>query len=234
MSKDPAFLFYSNDFLTGVADLTFEERGQYITLLALQHQKGILTKKIIDVSVPNVSEDVLLKFTKDKDGNYYNKRLKEEAFKRSEHSRKQKERALNGWAKRKQKNTTNKPVEHTTADATALPLENVNKSVDKDQSIPSKKEIIEHVKSSLFALGTSLSMNETKDIARSFWDYYGSQGWRKANGMAITDYKLAVNQWVTKEINSRRKQYKPQEKVNYDPPREIQSAMNDLARKMKG
>ena len=29
MSKDPAFLFYSSDFLTGVMDLTMEENGIY-------------------------------------------------------------------------------------------------------------------------------------------------------------------------------------------------------------
>ena len=42
MERDPAFLFYSSDFLSGIADLNMEERGQYITLLCVQHQKGRL------------------------------------------------------------------------------------------------------------------------------------------------------------------------------------------------
>ena len=37
--KDPAFLFYSSDFLSGTMLMTDEEIGQYIKLLCLQHQK---------------------------------------------------------------------------------------------------------------------------------------------------------------------------------------------------
>ncbi|MDX5585950.1 MAG: hypothetical protein QNK20_13740 [Aureibaculum sp.] len=101
MGKDPAFLFYSSDFLTGVSDLTMEERGQLITLLCLHHQKGRLTKKLIDISVPIVSKDVMAKFIKDKNGLYFNKRLEEEAEKRRKHSEKQSQRAIDGWKKRK-------------------------------------------------------------------------------------------------------------------------------------
>ena len=126
MAKDPAFLFYSNDFLTGVADLTMEERGQYITLLSLQHQKGALTTKAIKIACPNLSEDVLEKFELDDDGNYFNERLRLEAKKRSEHSKKQKERAKKGWEKRKRESHGN-----ATADATALPLEDENENKDE-------------------------------------------------------------------------------------------------------
>jgi hypothetical protein len=83
MAKDPAILFYSSDFLNGVSDLTMEERGQYITLLCLQHQKGSLSEKTIRLSVGSVSVDVMKKFNKDKDGNYYQERLKEEIEKRA-------------------------------------------------------------------------------------------------------------------------------------------------------
>lgn len=83
MAKDPAFLFYSSDFLSGIADLTMEERGQFITLLCLQHQKGNLSMKSICLSVGNVSVDVLSKFSKDEKGNFYNERLKSESEKRS-------------------------------------------------------------------------------------------------------------------------------------------------------
>lgn len=82
MAKDPAFLFYSSDFLNGVSDLTMEERGQYITLLCLQHQKGSLSNKTIRLSVGNVSVDVMKKFSKDNEGNFYQERLSEEIEKR--------------------------------------------------------------------------------------------------------------------------------------------------------
>jgi uncharacterized protein YdaU (DUF1376 family) len=82
MAKDPAFLFYSSDFLNGVSDLTMEERGQYITLLCLQHQKGSLSEKTIRLTVGSVSVDVMRKFEKDEQGNYFQSRLKEEIEKR--------------------------------------------------------------------------------------------------------------------------------------------------------
>lgn len=125
MAKDPAVLFYTSDFLTGVSDLTMEERGQYITLLCLQHQKGRLSKKMITIAAASVSDDVLSKFKIDESGLYYNSRLELEAHKRAEHARKQSERAKKGWEKRK-KEKQSPPV--ATANATALPLENENEN----------------------------------------------------------------------------------------------------------
>lgn len=42
MDKDPAFLFYSKDWLEGTAEMFPEEKGVYIDLLAHQHQRGEL------------------------------------------------------------------------------------------------------------------------------------------------------------------------------------------------
>ncbi len=98
-NKDPAFLFYSSDFLVGVSDMTMEERGQYITLLCLQHTKGHLTKKNILVGVGQVSDDVLAKFTIDDNGCYYNERLEKEVNKRKAYSESRKKNVENRWNK---------------------------------------------------------------------------------------------------------------------------------------
>lgn len=81
--KDPAFLFYSADFIGKMAKFTMEERGQIITLLALQHQNGHLTQKIIDNMVPNLSEDVRNEFKVDNEGNLYSSKLDYVIAKRS-------------------------------------------------------------------------------------------------------------------------------------------------------
>lgn len=81
-NKDPAVLFYTADFLSGVAELTMEERGQYITMLCLQHQKGHLTQKLLQMNVGKVTKDVLAKFERDALGSYYNVRMEEEKRKR--------------------------------------------------------------------------------------------------------------------------------------------------------
>lgn len=125
MAKDPAFLFYSSDFLAGVQDLTMEERGQYITLLCLQHQKGHLSDKIISLAVADAAADVMAKFRHDPAGLWYNVRLDEEIAKRKAHTEKQRERALEGWKKRK-----NNAAGDTTANAAALPLEDTNENIN--------------------------------------------------------------------------------------------------------
>lgn len=109
MAKDPAFLFYSSDFLSGVTDLTMEERGQYITLLCLQHQKGALSEKTIRLSVGSVSVDVLSKFEKDEDGNFYNKRLFSEIEKRAFFTQSRRNNGVKGGRPKKDKKPNGKP-----------------------------------------------------------------------------------------------------------------------------
>lgn len=129
MAKDPAFLFYSSDFLAGIQDLTMEERGQYITLLCLQHQKGHLSEKMIGLSVGNAAADVLAKFRQDAAGLWYNIRLDEEIEKRKFFSAKQSERAKEGWKTRKQKEDT------SPGNAPAMPVVNENVDVNVIKNI---------------------------------------------------------------------------------------------------
>lgn len=83
MAKDPAFLFYSNDFLTGTMTLTFEDRGKYITLLCLMHQQGRLNEESVKFIVGDISNNLMSKFSRDVDGNWFNKRLEEETDRRN-------------------------------------------------------------------------------------------------------------------------------------------------------
>jgi hypothetical protein len=85
MAKDPAVLFYTSDFLSGVIDMDMDERGQYITLLCAQHQKGRLSEKTIRLLVGSVSVSVLAKFKRDENGLYFNERMEFEAQKRSKY-----------------------------------------------------------------------------------------------------------------------------------------------------
>lgn len=97
MSKDPAFLFYSADFLVGVSDLTMAERGQYITLMCIQHAKGRLSLKNIEIAIGTVSDDVLAKFKQDENGLYYNERLEQEVLKRKAYSESRRKNGLKKW-----------------------------------------------------------------------------------------------------------------------------------------
>ena len=86
MSKDPAFLFYSSDFLTGTSFLTNEQVGMYIRLLCHQHQNGHLKEKDILKICGSHDEDIFDKFEKDSDGLFFNERLDTEINKRKAYS----------------------------------------------------------------------------------------------------------------------------------------------------
>jgi hypothetical protein len=84
--KDPAFMMYSGDFLSGTFTMTMEQRGKYITLMCIQHQKGYLTNADMK-SVLN-EEDYLLaeKFYKGTDGNWYNQKMTDVINERKEYT----------------------------------------------------------------------------------------------------------------------------------------------------
>jgi hypothetical protein len=85
MSKDPAILFYTSDFLTGTMTMTHEQAGKYIRLLCMQHQKGILSEKDMIFICGSYDEDIFSKFVKTDQG-YYNERMRFEAEKRANYS----------------------------------------------------------------------------------------------------------------------------------------------------
>lgn len=75
MSKPPAFMFYSSDFLTGTMFFSHEQVGKYIRLLCYQHQHEKIEERHFDKMVGD-DPDLRAKFTKNGVG-YYNERLKE-------------------------------------------------------------------------------------------------------------------------------------------------------------
>ena len=82
MSKDPAVLFYTSDFLSGTFTMSNEQVGKYIRLLCLQHQKGKLTEKDMLSICRAYDEDIWEKFEQ-LDGFFINNRMYDEAIRRS-------------------------------------------------------------------------------------------------------------------------------------------------------
>lgn len=191
--KDPAFLFYTNDFYSGISDLTMEERGQYITLLCLQHLKGHLSEKTIQLAVGKATEDVLKKFTLDEQGLFFNKRLDYEINKRAEYAEKQRDRINKRWNKN-----------NTTVNTTVLPKivnENVNENKDeiKDKNekqkieIPTLEEFLNYLQIEMPNWG--FDFNSNKFYLQTKYETWVSNGWKDGNGNKIKSWKLkAKNQ----------------------------------------
>jgi hypothetical protein len=129
MSKDPAFLFYSSDFLTGTALMSDEQVGKYIKLLCYQHQKGHLTERDMLKICSTHDEDIFCKFEKDENGLYYNARLQQEVEKRKAYSESRRQNRI----KKDMNNISNSYDKH---------MENENENVIVNRnSIKNKKNL---------------------------------------------------------------------------------------------
>lgn len=111
MAKDPAVLFYTSDFLTGTMLMSYEQKGKYITLLCLQHQKGILSEKDMLNICQSYDEDIFNKFQKTDEG-YFNIRMKNEHKKRSNFSKSRSENRLKGIENKKVKQLKKKKISY--------------------------------------------------------------------------------------------------------------------------
>lgn len=103
MAKDPAFLFYYQDFLVGTDDFTNEEVGAYIRCLCIQAAKGGISDKHMKNICKSHDLDKLIKskfIFSETDKVYRNLRLQEEMEKRKNYS---KSRATNRLGKTKEK-----------------------------------------------------------------------------------------------------------------------------------
>ena len=194
MSKDPAVLFYTSDFIAGTLSMTNEQRGKYILLLCLQHQKGHLSRKDMMNICKTYDKDVFDKFIKDKDGNYYNLRMDTEILKRKNYS------------ESRRKNRTHKItyVEH---------MENENEDVNINKDIKNnafnfdeiwskypkrlgKKQAEKHFKSSV------KTDKDWEDINKALINYCQTDN-VKSNSKYIQNGSTWFNNWrdwIDKEI----------------------------------
>jgi len=109
MPKDPAFLFYPNDFMSGTQFFTDEQVGKYIRLLIAQHQIGHLEEKHMLQICKTYDKDIFFKFVKDINGKFYNERLDYEIYKRKKYTE---SRSKNRTSKKNISSTYEKHMEN--------------------------------------------------------------------------------------------------------------------------
>ena len=171
MAKDPAFLFYSADFLTGTYTMTDEQVGKYIRLLCLQHQKDVLTEKDMNNICKTYDEDIYCKFTKENDL-YFNVRLKKESEKRKNYSlsrAKNRENKKTATHEEHMNNICNTYDEH---------MENENVNINKD--------IINYLNNKINTNYKS-STAKTKSIINA----------RIKEGFSLSDFKKVIDNKVS-------------------------------------
>ena len=191
MAKDPAFLFYTSDFLTGTLTMTDEQVGRYIRLLCLQHQKYELTEKDMIFICKGYDEDIFTKFKK-VDGRFFNERLREESIKRAKYSESRRSNKL----KKKICSTYVKHMENENEN------ENINKDINKNKGKKSKFEHPELDEVVKFFTDNGYSNGEKA------WNYYNDADWKDSKGKPVLNWKQKMRGVWFKDENK-----KPTEQV---------------------
>jgi hypothetical protein len=185
MSKDPAFLFYSSDFLTGTLLMSMEQKGKFITVLCLQHQKGHMIEKDMLQICGTYDEDIFSKFKKDNDGKFYNERLKDEVEKRKAYSE---SRRNNRKKKEDMIDISKTYVQH-------MENENENENVIKEKKVSVfKKPTIQDVK-------TYMKEQGMNDISERWMSHYESNGWLVGKNK-MKDWKASVRTWKLNNLQT--------------------------------
>jgi uncharacterized protein YdaU (DUF1376 family) len=176
MAKDPAFLFYTSDFLTGTMFMTNEQVGIYIRLLCSQHQHGGIIDKISFNSLVGNHEVVRVKFEETESG-FYNIRLMEVMGARNAKSNNLSLAVKKVWEERK--NAI--PLK---SDAIPMQLHKNSKGkAKKTNAIPmelvNENEVIDY-----FILN-----GYKKEIAIKAFNYYNEANWHDASGKKVLNWK---------------------------------------------
>ena len=201
MPKAPAFQFYAQDFLTWVMDLTMQERGLYITLLARQwaifDQKGIPKKRLallVGFDWDNLPEMIKEKF--DDNGDYFfNSRLME-SFKQLK-SYKEKQRLNGQKGGRPKTQTITKKRSSLKIEDRSMKNEDRKKKKEVEvinKNSPSIDEFIDYGK----ALLKQLNKNEEEyDFAlRSKYHTWNDDGWKNGHGRKIKNWKNTLGNTI--------------------------------------
>jgi uncharacterized protein YdaU (DUF1376 family) len=126
--KPPAFQFYADDFLAGVADMTQAEVGAYILLLCHQWNRGsapVEPERQQLLAKGSVSAHVLSKFRLQEDGTIKNERMEREREKQAAHRAKQREKGIiSGIARREHRLNRGSTVASTAAEPEGQPNTN--------------------------------------------------------------------------------------------------------------
>lgn len=180
MSKDPAFLFYYQDFLVGTDHMNLEQVGAYVRCLCHQANRGTIREEhMLNICKTHDNHMIIIeKFKKDINGELFNERLRLEVEKRKSYSE-----------SRRMNKISSSYVQH---------MENEN--ITEDEAVNTtkkgrvykgkgfKKPTMEEVKAYCLEIKSPID-------PEYFFNNYESQGWIKANGQPILNWKLTIKTW---------------------------------------
>lgn len=191
MAKDPAVLFYTQDFLTGTLLMTDAQRGKYITLLCLQHQNGKLTEKDMLKVCKKPDPEIWSKFTQ-QDGFFINKRMLIETQKRNKYTTSRRENLKQNSDSHMDTHMESHMDDHMENEIIrSKELEELKKKKELKKFVaPTENEVIAYFKEKGYKI----------EIAKRAFLYYSEQDWHDSRGKPIKNWKgKMVAVWFKEE-----------------------------------
>jgi len=198
MAKDPAFLFYPNDYIGGTMGMTFEEKGAYIELLMMQFNRGHMTSHMIGQTVGQIWDKIKDKFIQDENGLYYNKRLEVEQIKRRNftESRRNNITGKNQYTTKKTGHTTKHMTNHMENENENVIINTFNKFWEKYPKKVNKK----NAEKSWLKINTA----EYDKIFQSLEKYIVCKQWQDKQFIPMSSTWLNQERW-NDEIDTEQK-----------------------------
>jgi uncharacterized protein YdaU (DUF1376 family) len=203
MAKDPAFLFYASDFLTGTMFMTNEQVGLYIRMLCAQHQHGgRIDTNVLRTQCDGITNGIQVfnKFEHDESGSF-NPRLENEILLRKEKSLKAAESVRKRWDKSKENNTYERNTNVIRSEDENEDI-NENRDVDKNEKKPrgkflqpQLKEVEDYMKERNSVAGGIWKIETVASESKKFWNFYESKGWMVGKNK-MKDWNAAARNWM--------------------------------------
>ena len=214
MSKDPAILFYTSDFLIGTEFFTDDQVGKYIRALCKQHQHGYLTLDQLNQTINN-DTCVLSKFKQDENGLFYNQRMDDEIKRRKKYGDSRRKNIMKRW------HNSDKPLKNkrVTDHTYVIHMENENENENEDinrvkksaQNTKPKKVFIPPTFEEFLSY---CKENRHAGLAERAFKGYEASGWIDSTGKPVKCWKSKLQHvW-----------FRPD---NLDPPEQIKKKPHD-------
>jgi hypothetical protein len=160
--KDPAVLFYFQDFLVGTEFMTDDETGKYIRILCHQADKGALPMMFLEkICSGKVPEIIMEKLKQNGDGKFYQERMKIEIEKRKSFCESRRKSRIG--AKKKKVNV------RETYD-TRMENENINENKDIDKE--KKKELLREKEAEFCHNAFEFGQQYPEEMLTKFCNYW--------------------------------------------------------------
>ena len=189
MAKDPAFLFYPNDYIGGTMGWSFEEKGAYMEILMMQFNRGHMTEHMIGHIVGQLWDKLKDKFEVDDKGLYFNVRLEEEKTKRQRftNSRKNNLSGVNQHTKKEENNIGHMSNHMEDENVNVI----INKNKDKKElNIPTIEEFLLVAKEKLITAKLDFVKYEYSITEK--YNQWKEDGWKDGNNSKIKNWKTKI------------------------------------------